>query len=73
MEDIIAVFGDSLEQQRVYQQAQEQIHKILHTDTQTPSPNGEPHRRYLLIILKCYMKTCAHIFRHIYLYLRIVS
>ncbi|KAI5093971.1 UPF0606 protein KIAA1549 isoform X2 [Silurus meridionalis] len=45
MEDIIAVFGDSSEQQRVYQQAQEQIHKILHPDTQTPSPNGEPHRR----------------------------
>ncbi|KAM9467973.1 UPF0606 protein KIAA1549 [Clarias gariepinus] len=44
MEDIIAVFGDSSEQQRVYQQAQEQIHKILHPDTQTPSPNGEPHR-----------------------------
>ncbi|XP_017349529.1 UPF0606 protein KIAA1549 isoform X2 [Ictalurus punctatus] len=45
MEDIIAVFGDSSEQQRVYQQAQEQIHKILHPETQTPSPNGEPHRR----------------------------
>ncbi|KAK3517691.1 hypothetical protein QTP70_015674, partial [Hemibagrus guttatus] len=44
MEDIIAVFGDSSEQQRVYQQAQEQIHKILHPDTHTPSPNGEPHR-----------------------------
>ncbi|GAA6102780.1 UPF0606 protein KIAA1549 isoform X2 [Tachysurus ichikawai] len=45
MEDIIAVFGDSSEQQRVYQQAQEQIHKILHPNTQIASPNREPHRR----------------------------
>ncbi|KAI4880298.1 hypothetical protein NFI96_031724 [Prochilodus magdalenae] len=44
MEDIMAAFGDSSEQQRVYQQAQEQIHKILHPDAQTPSPSREPHR-----------------------------
>ncbi|XP_072529108.1 UPF0606 protein KIAA1549 isoform X2 [Salminus brasiliensis] len=44
MEDIMAAFGDTSEQQRVYQQAQEQIHKILHPDAQTPSPSGELHR-----------------------------
>ncbi|XP_017554444.1 UPF0606 protein KIAA1549 isoform X2 [Pygocentrus nattereri] len=44
MEDIMAAFGDTSEQQRVYQQAQEQIHKILHSDAQTPSPSREPHR-----------------------------
>uniref|UniRef100_W5KRG9 Si:dkeyp-27e10.3 n=1 Tax=Astyanax mexicanus TaxID=7994 RepID=W5KRG9_ASTMX len=44
MEDIMAAFGDTPEQQRVYQQAQEQIHKILHPDAQTPSPSGELHR-----------------------------
>ncbi|XP_062861333.1 UPF0606 protein KIAA1549 [Trichomycterus rosablanca] len=44
MEDIMAVFGDSSEQQRVYQQAQEQIHKILHPEMQTSSLNGDPQR-----------------------------
>ncbi|XP_026874412.2 UPF0606 protein KIAA1549 isoform X2 [Electrophorus electricus] len=43
MEDIMAVFGDGSEQQRVYQQAQEQIHKILHPDAQMPSPCGDTH------------------------------
>ncbi|TRY64665.1 hypothetical protein DNTS_028696 [Danionella cerebrum] len=44
MEDIMAAFGDSSEQQRVYQQAQEQIHKILHPDEHTPSSCGEPRK-----------------------------
>uniref|UniRef100_A0A673NC17 UPF0606 protein KIAA1549-like n=1 Tax=Sinocyclocheilus rhinocerous TaxID=307959 RepID=A0A673NC17_9TELE len=44
MEDIMAVFGDSSEQQRVYQQAQEQIHKILHLEEHTPSSCGEPRK-----------------------------
>ncbi|XP_055046785.2 UPF0606 protein KIAA1549 isoform X1 [Misgurnus anguillicaudatus] len=44
MEDIMAAFGDNSEQQRVYQQAQEQIHKILHPDEQTPSSCGEPRK-----------------------------
>ncbi|XP_065121841.1 UPF0606 protein KIAA1549 isoform X2 [Paramisgurnus dabryanus] len=44
MEDIMAAFGDSSEQQRIYQQAQEQIHKILHPDEQTPSSCGEPRK-----------------------------
>ncbi|KAI7791994.1 UPF0606 protein KIAA1549 isoform X2 [Triplophysa rosa] len=44
MEDIMAAFGDSTEQQRVYQQAQEQIHKILHPHERTPSSCGEPRK-----------------------------
>ncbi|XP_030627414.1 UPF0606 protein KIAA1549 [Chanos chanos] len=44
MEDIMAAFGDGSEQQRVYQQAQEQIHKILHPESTTPPPNGEPRK-----------------------------
>lgn len=44
MEDIMAAFGDSSEQQRVYQQAQEQIHKILHPVEHTPSSCGEPRK-----------------------------
>ncbi|XP_016412149.1 UPF0606 protein KIAA1549-like isoform X2 [Sinocyclocheilus rhinocerous] len=44
MEDIMAAFGDSSEQQRVYQQAQEQIHKILHPEEHTPSSCGEPRK-----------------------------
>ncbi|XP_016137148.1 UPF0606 protein KIAA1549-like [Sinocyclocheilus grahami] len=44
MEDIMTVFGDSSEQQRVYQQAQEQIHKILHLEEHTPSSCGEPRK-----------------------------
>lgn len=45
MEDIMAAFADSSEQQRVYQQAQEQIHKILHPEEHTPSSCGEPRKR----------------------------
>ncbi|XP_051547499.1 UPF0606 protein KIAA1549-like isoform X2 [Myxocyprinus asiaticus] len=45
MEDIMAAFGDSSEQQRVYQQAQEQIHKILHPEEHTHSSCGELHKR----------------------------
>lgn len=44
MEDIMAAFGDNSEQQRVYQQAQEQIHKILHPDEHTHSSCGEPRK-----------------------------
>ncbi|XP_076861310.1 UPF0606 protein KIAA1549 isoform X2 [Brachyhypopomus gauderio] len=44
MEDIMAVFGENSEQHRVYQQAHEQIHKILHPGAQSPSPSGETHR-----------------------------
>ncbi|KTG01501.1 hypothetical protein cypCar_00039059 [Cyprinus carpio] len=44
MEDIMAAFADSSEQQRVYQQAQEQIHKILHPEQHTPSSCGEPRK-----------------------------
>ncbi|KAK7129860.1 hypothetical protein R3I93_019489 [Phoxinus phoxinus] len=44
MEDIMAAFADSSEQQRVYQQAQEQIHKILHPEEHTPSSCGEPRK-----------------------------
>ncbi|XP_051974700.1 LOW QUALITY PROTEIN: UPF0606 protein KIAA1549 [Xyrauchen texanus] len=44
MEDIMAVFGDSSEQQRVYQQAQEQIRKILHPEEHTHSSCGEPRK-----------------------------
>ncbi|XP_016121981.1 UPF0606 protein KIAA1549 isoform X1 [Sinocyclocheilus grahami] len=44
MEDIMAAFGDSSEQQRVYQQAQEQIHKILHPEEHTPPSCGEPRK-----------------------------
>ncbi|KAL2087367.1 hypothetical protein ACEWY4_016195 [Coilia grayii] len=42
MEDIMAAFGDSAEQQRVCQQ----IHKILHPDSpHTHMPSAEGHRR----------------------------
>ncbi|XP_026065845.1 UPF0606 protein KIAA1549-like [Carassius auratus] len=44
MEDIMAAFADSSEQQRVYQQAQEQIHKILHPEEHTSSSCGEPRK-----------------------------
>ncbi|XP_026084571.1 UPF0606 protein KIAA1549-like isoform X3 [Carassius auratus] len=44
MEDIMTAFCDSSEQHRVYQQAQEQIHKILHPEENTPSSCREPRK-----------------------------
>ncbi|XP_066524639.1 UPF0606 protein KIAA1549 isoform X2 [Hoplias malabaricus] len=46
MEDIMATFGDSSEQQQMYQHAQEQIHKILHPGVKSASSSGEPQKSY---------------------------